>query len=104
MIRGPRQIFTWFGNNAATDRGLKIPGLNFNVTFDTVVQSKKKSEIQEIVRRMAHGSEDPKKWLPHYQTAKKLVKDGLSEEEREMFEEDVKVWQATSVPREVQAS
>ena len=83
---------------------MKIPGLNFNVTFNTVVQSKKKAEIQELVRSMAGGSDDPKKWLPHYQRAKKIVKDGLSEEEIEMFEEDVKVWQETGVPREIQAA
>lgn len=53
---------------------------------------------------MAGGSDDPKKWLPHYQRAKKIVKDGLSEEEIEMFEEDVKVWQETGVPREIQAA
>jgi len=104
MIQGPQRIFTWFGNNAATDQGLKIPGLNFNVTFNTVLQSKKKDEIQELTKRMADGSEDPKKWLPHYQTVKKIVKDGLTEEEISMFEEDVRVWQAIGVPREVQAA
>jgi len=84
---------------------MKIPGLNFNVTFNTVLQSKKKGEIQELAKRMTDGSEDPKKWLPHYQTAKKIVKDGLSEEEISMFEEEeVRVWQVTSVPREVQAT
>ena len=53
---------------------------------------------------MADGSEDPKKWLPHYQMAKKIVKDGLTEEEISMFEEDVRVWQVTSIPREIQAA
>ena len=103
MIQGLQCIFTWFGNNAATNQGLKIPGLNFNVTFNTVLQSKKKGEIQELTKKMADGSEDPKKWLPHYQTAKKIVKDGLKEEEISMFEEDVRVWQVTGIPREIQA-
>ena len=67
-------------------------------------RAKKKGKIQELTKRMADGSEDPKKWLPHYQMAKKIVKDGLTEEEISMFEEDVRVWQATGVPREIQAA
>ena len=55
MIWGLQHIFTWFRNNAATNWGLKIPGLNFNVMFNTVLQSKKKGKIQELTKRMADG-------------------------------------------------
>ncbi|KAF8961700.1 hypothetical protein BDZ97DRAFT_1921028 [Flammula alnicola] len=97
------QIFTWFGNHAATERGLKIPGFNFNVTFDTVVQAKKKMEIQEEARRLSGGSEDTKKWLPYYQTAKKSIKETLSEAERDEYEQDVEEWKTAGIPKEVQA-
>ncbi|KAF8955816.1 hypothetical protein BDZ97DRAFT_1926279 [Flammula alnicola] len=100
---GPQQIFTWFGNHAATERGLKIPGFNFNVTFDTVVQAKKKMEIQEEARRLSGGSEDTRKWLPYYQTAKKSIKDTLSEAEREEYEREVEEWKTAGIPKEVQA-
>ena len=82
---------------------MKIPGFNFNVTFDTVVNSKKKAEIQEEVRKLAGGSEDSKKCLPYYQTAKKNVKGRLTKEEKEEYDEEVEKWKTTGVPKEVQA-
>jgi len=82
---------------------LKIPGFNFNVTFDSVVNAKKKVEIQEEVQRLAGGTEDSKKWLPYYQTAKKTVKESLSDDEKASFEEDVNKWKIGGVPKEVQA-
>ena len=98
-----QRIFTWFGNHAGSERGLKIPGLNLKVTFDTVVNSKKKKEIQEEVEKLSGNSEDSKKWLPYYQTAKKNVKERLSEEERKEIEQEVEVWKSSGIPREVQA-
>jgi hypothetical protein len=68
-----------------------------------VVQSKKKAEIQEEAKRLAGGSHDPRKMFPHYQTAKRIVKENLSEEEKLLFEEEVKDWKAKGIPREVQA-
>ena len=84
-------------------RGLKIPGFNLKVTFDTVVNTKKKREIQEEVEKLSGNAEDSRKWLPYYQTAKKNVKEGLSEEERKEIEMEVDVWKASGIPREVQA-
>ena len=72
-------------------------------TFDTVVNSRKKLEIQAEAKRLAGGSEDSKKWLPHYQTAKKNVKDELSDEERESIEDEVEEWKTKGIPRAVQA-
>jgi len=73
------------------------------VTFDTVVNTKKKREIQEEVEKLSGNAEDSRKWLLYYQTAKKNVKEGLSEEERKEIEMEVDVWKASGIPREVQA-
>lgn len=72
------------------------------MTFDTVLHSIKKAEIQEEAKRLAGGSEDSKKWLPHYQTAKKTVKERLTDEEKEHIEAEVKAWEAGGVPRDIQ--
>jgi len=82
---------------------VKIPGFNLNVTFDTVVQTKKKAEIQAEAKELAGGIEDSKKWLPHYQTAKKNIKEQLTNEEKAIIEEEVKVWKEVGIPRKVQA-
>jgi len=84
-------------------QGLKIPGFNFTLSFDTVVNAKKKDEIKEEAKRLARGTENNKKWLLYYQTAKKVVKEGLTEEERKMFEDEVDEWITNSVPSAVQA-
>jgi len=68
-----------------------------------VVQAKKKEEIQEEAKRLSGGSEESKKWLPHYQMAKKKIKDQLSEEERSQFEAEVQTWKTAGIPRAVQA-
>jgi len=73
------------------------------VTFDTVVNARKKDEIREEAKKLAGGAENNKQWLPYYRTAKKMVKEGLTEEERKMFEDEVDEWTANGVPREVQA-
>ena len=81
---------------------MKIPGFNDNVTFDNVVNVKKKDEIQEEAKRLAGGVENNKKWLPYYQTAKKAVKAGLTEEERNAFEDEVEEWKTNGIPSVVQ--
>jgi len=81
---------------------LKIPGFNVNVTFDSVVNAKKKDEIQEEAKRLAGGVENTVKWFPHYQTAKKKVKEGLSAEERNAFEDEVEEWKRNGIPSVVQ--
>ena len=98
-----QRIFTWFGNHASTKQGLKIPGFNLNVTFDTVVNAKKKIEIQEEVQNLSGNTEDGKKWLPFYQTAKRNIKERLTEEEKQEIEDEVEKWKKTGIPREVQA-
>ncbi|KAF8962367.1 hypothetical protein BDZ97DRAFT_1920636 [Flammula alnicola] len=60
-------------------------------------------EIQEEARRLSGSSEDIKKWLPYYQTAKKSIKETLSEAEREEYEQDVEEWKTAGIPKEVQA-
>ncbi|KAF8952544.1 hypothetical protein BDZ97DRAFT_1768397 [Flammula alnicola] len=65
------------------------PRIQLNVTFDTVVQAKKKMEIQEE----AGGCP----------TAKKSIKDTLSEAEREEYEREVEEWKTAGIPKEVQA-
>ena len=97
-----QQIFTWFGNNAASNRGLKIPGFNDNVTFDSVVNAKMKNKIREEAKRLAGGVENNAKWLPHYQTAKKMVKEALTAEERNAFEEEAEEWKRSGIPSVVQ--
>jgi len=81
---------------------LKIPGFNDNVTFDNVVNVKKKDEIQEEAKRLAGGVENNKKWLPYYQTAKKAVKAALTEDERNAFEDEVEEWKTNGIPSVVQ--
>jgi len=81
---------------------LKIPGFNDNVTFDNVVNVKKKDEIQEEAKRLAGGVENNRKWLPYYQTAKKAVKAALTEEERNAFEDEVEEWKTNGIPSVVQ--
>jgi len=73
------------------------------VSFDTVVNAKKKDEIREEAKRLAGGIENNKKWLPYYRTAKKAVKERLTEEERKMFEDEVDEWTTNGVPSVVQA-
>ncbi len=73
------------------------------MTFDTVLNAKKKVEIQEEAKIRAGGSEDSKKWLPHYQGAKKAVKDILTEEERQIIQDEVDEWNSKGIPAEVQA-
>ena len=82
---------------------MKIPGFNDHATFDTVLTAQKKTEILEEAKIRAGGSEDSKKWLPHYQGAKKAVKEILTDEERRMIEEEVEEWNTKGVPGEVQA-
>ena len=82
---------------------MKIPGFNDHATFDTVLTAQKKTEILEEAKIRASGSEDSKKWLPHYQGAKKAVKEILTDEERRMIEEEVEEWNTKGVPGEVQA-
>jgi len=82
---------------------LKIPGFNYKVTFNTVLNARKKQEIQEEVKRLAGGAENSKKWLPHYQNAKKAVKEGLTEDEKESIEDEVEEWNTKGVPSAVQA-
>jgi len=72
------------------------------VTFDSVVNAKKKDKIQEEAKRLAGGVENNMKWLPHYQTAKKTVKEGLTEEERKSFEDEVEEWKINGIPSVVQ--
>jgi hypothetical protein len=98
-----QRIFTWFGNNAASDRGIKIPGFRQKVTFNSVAQSKMRAEIQEEAKRMAGGSEDSKKWLPHFPKARKIIIAQLSEEEREDIEAEVQKWKAEGIPANVQS-
>jgi hypothetical protein len=81
---------------------LKIPGFNLNVTFDTVLN--KKVEIQEEVEKLSGNVEDSRKWLPFFQTAKKNVKERLSQEERSEIEQEVQDWKQTGIPQDVQAS
>lgn len=73
------------------------------MTFDTVVHAKRKEEILEEAKRLSGGSNESKKWLPHYQTAKKIIKEQLSEEERKEFEDEVQKWKTAGVPSEVRA-
>jgi len=87
----------------STKQGLKIPGFNLNVTFDTVVNAKKKIEIQEEVQNLSGNTEDSKKWLPFYQMAKRNIKERLTEEEKQEIEDEVDKWKKTGIPREVQA-
>jgi len=82
---------------------LKIPGFNLHVTFDTVVNAKKKIEIQEEVQNLLGSTKDSKKWLPFYQTAKMNVKERLTEEEKQEIEDEVEEWKGSGIPREVQA-
>ncbi len=83
---------------------MKIPGFNDNVTFDTVVNAKMKVEIQEEVQKLSGNSDDPKKWLPFYQTAKKNIKERLTEEEKQEIEDEVEEWKGSGIPWLVQAS
>ena len=82
---------------------MKIPGFNLHVTFDTVVNAKKKIEIQEEVQNLSGNTEDSKKWLPFYQMAKRNIKERLTEEEKQEIEDEVEKWKKTGIPREVQA-
>ena len=81
---------------------MKIPGFNAKVTFDSVVNARKKDEIREEAKRLSGGGENNAKWFPHYQTAKKRVKEGLSMEERNAFEEEVEEWKRNGIPSVVQ--
>jgi len=82
---------------------LKIPGFNFIVSFDTIMNTKKKDEIREEAKRLAGGKENNKKWLLYYWTAKKAVKERLTEEERKMFDDEVDEWTTNGIPSAVQA-
>jgi hypothetical protein len=83
---------------------MKIPGFNLNVTFDTVLNKKKKTEIQEEVEKLSGNVDDSRKWLPFYQTAKKNIKERLSDEERSEIEQEVREWKQSGIPKDVQAS
>jgi len=69
--------------------------------FDSVVNARKKDEIQEEAKRLSRV-ENNAKWFPHYQTVKKMVKEGLSVEERNAFEEEVEEWKRNRIPSVVQ--
>ena len=99
-----QQIFTWFPNHAATLRKMKIPGFNDKVTFDLVVLFHKKQEIEALAKSMAGevATEDSRKWLPFFQTAKKQVKANLTDQETEDYLKEVEEWETNGVPLEVQ--
>ena len=61
-----------------------------------------KDEIKEEAKRLSGGMDNPKRWLPHYQTAKKTVKDRLTEVEQKLFEDEVEEWNMNGVPSAVQ--
>ena len=82
---------------------MKIPGFNVKITFNTVLNARKKVEIQEEVKKLAGGAESSKKWLPHYQNAKRIVKERLTEDEKESIQDEVEEWNTTGVPSAVQA-
>lgn len=62
-----------------------------------------RAEIQEEAKRMAGGSEDSKKWLPHFPKARKVIIAQLSEEEREDIEDEVQKWKAEGIPANIQS-
>jgi hypothetical protein len=68
-----------------------------------VLQTNKKAEIQAEAKRLAGGSEDSKKWLPHYQAAKRTIKENLLDEEKERYEAEAKAWEEEGIPRDIQA-
>ena len=72
------------------------------MSFDNVVNAWKKDEIREEAKRLAGGVENHVKWLPHYQTAKKNVKEGLTARERSAYEEEVEEWKMNGIPSVVQ--
>ena len=72
------------------------------MSFDSVVNVRKKDEIREEAKRLAGGVETTVKWLPHYQTAKKNVKEGLTARERSAYEEEVEGWKMNGIPSVVQ--
>ena len=54
------------------------------------------------MKRLSRGVENDAKWFPHYQTVKKRVKEGLSVEDRNAFEEEVEEWKRNGIPSIVQ--
>ena len=83
---------------------MKIPGFNDKVTFDLVVLFHKKQEIEALAKSMAGevATEDSRKWLPFFQTAKKQVKANLTDQETEDYLKEVEEWETNGVPLEVQ--
>jgi hypothetical protein len=81
---------------------LKIPGFNLKVTFDRVLNVRKKQEILDEARKLAGGVENSKLWLPHYQAARKAVKETLTAEERKLFEDEAEEWKTNGIPHNVQ--
>ena len=72
---------------------MKIPGFNAKMMFDSVVNARKKDEIWEEAKMLSRGV---------YQTVKKRVKEGLSVDERNAFEEEVEEWKRNGIPSVVQ--
>ncbi len=99
-----QQIFNWFPNHASTARKMKIPGFNCKVTFDSVVLYHKKKEIEELAISMAGegAAENNRKWFPFFQTAKKQIKNELSDEETDEYMQEVSEWEKNGVPLDVQ--
>ncbi len=83
---------------------MKIPGFNCKVTFDSVVLHHKKKEIEELAMSMAGEgtAENNRKWFPFFQTAKKQIKNELSDEETEQYMQEVSEWEKNGVPLDVQ--
>ena len=96
-----QSIFNWFSNHARTDRKMNIPGMKSKVTFETVFLEQKKSEINELHKSLSKGM-DGKQAIGLYSVAKKQIKDGLTEEEQEEYEQIVIERKGERVPLETQ--
>ena len=80
---------------------MNIPGIKNKVTFETVFLEQKKSEINELHKSLSKGM-DGKQAIGLYSVAKKQIKDGLTEEEQEEYEQIVIEWKGEQVPLETQ--
>ena len=96
-----QSIFNWFTNHARTERKMNIPGMKSKVTFEKVFLEQKKSEINELHKSMSKGM-DVKQAIGLYSVAKKQIKDGLTEEEQEEYEQIVLERQGERVPLDTQ--
>ncbi|KAF9538837.1 hypothetical protein CPC08DRAFT_771066 [Agrocybe pediades] len=100
-----KQVRNWFLNHSKGSRKVKYLGFKSTVTFSSVVDILNKDAVLRECDQLAEGAgRGSREWFKHYRKALQVVRQQLSEDEKQEALETMEKYKLAGYPKEYQAT